>query len=119
MRWIQDYKFPNLFDLFRTVILEEGFPKETEFPDKHIINLALHGLGWSIRIKKVEKIKMEGSFFPIYGLEVTLSNGEVYRTVMKERYIDKESGNYGEDRYKWEKVTRKKVKSNQNVVKQE
>lgn len=118
MSWMQEYKFPNLFDLFRKILTEEGTPKEVEFPNKHIINLALHGLGWKIRIKKIEKIKIdEDQFQDILGLQVTLSNGDIYKTIIKERYVDNESGNYGCDYYKWEKVKKeksKKLKSEEN-----
>lgn len=111
MGWTQSYKFPNLFDLFRTILLEEGFPKDAEFPNKHIINLALHGLGWKIRIKKIQTIKVdEDDFLPIYGWRVILSNGNVYQTVISKRYVDKKSGNYGQDIYQWKKVKRKKSK---------
>ena len=112
MGWTQEYSFPDLFDLFRKILSDEGFPKETEFPNKHIMNLAFHGLGWKERIKKIEKILIdedpEYHTNQVYGWRVILSNGVTYKTVIKNRYVDKNSGNYGCDYYKWEKVKKRK-----------
>ena len=106
MSWTQDYKFPNLFELFRKIAKDRN--EETNYRDIDIISLAMDALPsifGGISMIKIERIKVDADQFQdIYGLKITLSNGKVYKTVLKERFIDQKSGSYGCDYYEWKKV---------------
>ena len=103
MGWQQDYKFPTLYDLVRILHNPKGIK------NKDIINIALRNMALP-HIEKIEQIIVEDDPYggTIYGTKITLSNGDIYKTVLNHDKSFTQDGNYGCDVYEWSKTKGRK-----------
>ncbi len=103
MDWQQDYKFPDLFDLVNKLVKKYDKKAPEGTTQECVINSFLSKLGYPL-IDKIEDVKVINNLSGIvYGKRITLTNGDVYVTVVDKKYVDQESG-YGCNYCKWKKV---------------
>ena len=102
MSWTQEYILPNLFELIQKYLLDTGV-EERFLPDEiRVINYYLeHTRG--LHIVEVREITLGSDDHKTKGKEIELSNGDIYRMVLKHSYANRKT-NYGCDSYSWEKV---------------
>jgi hypothetical protein len=104
MGWTQEYYKPSLVDLVRKISQDAEVNEKYIPSEETIINYYLDKTR-GVHISEIREIKLDEDMFQdIIGKEVELSNGDIYRMTLVDKYVDQESGNYGCDIYGWKRL---------------